>query len=180
MKRAVLLLDLQADFLSEQGRMPVSPAQAGGVIQAANALLAHANNRYEVICIVTEFSPWDIPANWFRHNAAIRGRSGCAPDPRVLAAGRPRFTKSGRNALRNPALARYLAEQAVTDIVIAGVFAGACVTATAEAALRMGYAVVVLSDAMADRTDGRRQQALERLAAKGVRIRSTADFMAQD
>ena len=176
---ALLLLDLQEDFLADSGRLPVCRNQVPGLIAAVNALLKPPVPGRDIVYIGNEFYRWDYPANWFRHRAALQGSPGCRLDDRIHVVDGRYFPKHCASAFTNPALARYLGELETRSLVIGGVFATHCVQATCRAALRAGYRTSVLSDAVADRSDESRDAALERMRRAGAAIMTSREFLAQ-
>ena len=56
------------------------------------------------------------------------------------------------------------------EVVVAGLYARACVAATAKAALARGFHVQVLGDAVACRSDASREGALGRLRGFGAQV----------
>ena len=143
---AVLLLDLQVDFLDAvHGRMPVDQDGALRIVAAANSVLAgQALAGALPVLIVNQFPATAKLANFFRNGAAVAGSSGANLDPRVHAASNVRiFPKKHANAFTNGDLEPYLREQNVGKLWVIGVFAEGCVRATALAARRLGFEVVV-------------------------------------
>jgi nicotinamidase-related amidase len=167
--RALLLIDFQYDFLSDEGRMPIARHQVFPVIAAANAAIDHARAAaIDIIAIGNEFRPNDRLMNLLRRKAAIAGSRGATWDARVDIGAATYFPKWRSNAFSNPALAAFLAERRIGEVVLAGLFAGACVTATAKGALARGLRVRVLKEAVADASDAARAAALARLCRRGV------------
>ena len=145
-RTAVLMLDLQVDFLdSGRGRMPVDEAGSARVIEAARkVLLGAALPGAPVAVIVNAFPRSQRLRNFFRRNAAVAGSAGAALDPRLaIPAGTPVFAKDRPDAFSNPRLDDYLRSHGVTRVCIIGVFAEACVRATALGARVHGYEVCV-------------------------------------
>lgn len=176
-RRALLLIDFQHDFLSDEGRMPVARGQVEPVLAAVQAAIAQATARGDLIVqIGNEFRPRDFVGNLMRRGAAISGRLGTRWDPRFAATGAVYLPKWKSSAFCNPALEKLLREHCVQDVIVAGLFASACVTATARAALSRGFHVHVLGDAVACRTDTSRASALGRLGLHGAEIVRGASY----
>jgi nicotinamidase-related amidase len=170
-RRALLLIDFQRDFLRESGRMPIAANQVEPVIDAANrAVLRARADGAPVIAIGNEFRRRDWLANLFRRFAALAGSDGARWDERVPREGVRYFAKWRGSAFCNADLDRFLREENVGDIDLAGLYASACVSATARDALKRGYRVAVLSDAVADQSDAARDRALRRLERRGAVI----------
>lgn len=177
-RAALLLLDLQRDFLAGDGRMPVAQGQVAGLLCAVNRLAESSREiGWPVIRIRNEFSPWDFPANLFRRNAAIRGRPGAEDDPRVVVAADHRFCKSRADAFSNPQMEAFLRSAKADTVVIAGVFAEGCVSATAKGARRAGFRPVVVADAVAGANDRKVETALERLRRTGISVVTACSVM---
>jgi nicotinamidase-related amidase len=149
-KTALLLIDLQRDFLETSGRMPVAPGDANVVVSVANLLLKHAEKKgWNCVFIKNEFSPNDWFGNFLRRGAAIAGTSGAQIDPRVnQAADTVSFPKCRANAFRNPSLQTYLDEHNIKKLIVIGLMADACVRATVRHAVRQGYQVIVIPEAV--------------------------------
>ena len=177
MDTALLLLDLQQEFLGEGGGMPVARDQDPGLVSCVNRLVASSPGRYEVIYVGNEFSRWDYPANWFRRHAAVQGTPGCRIDERIHVVNNHYFAKRSASAFSHAGLGRFLATRGIWSLAVAGVLASFCVRATCRAALRMGQRVTVLSDGVADRSDRALQRALDRMAETGVTVEASRDFL---
>jgi nicotinamidase-related amidase len=173
---AVLLLDLQVDFLdTQEGRMPVGDEGATRVIAAARSVLGGSALPGSIpVAIVNAFPRSQTVLNFFRKNAAVVGTPGAAIDPRIdLPAGTPVFTKREGNAFSNPELHAFLQSKSVSQIWVAGVFAEGCVRATALGARALGYDVIAPLEAIA--TDARWKLVLAKRSMErhGVRVQSS-------
>lgn len=168
---ALLAMDLQWDFLRAEGRLPIAPQQIAGVIAAMNeALQCAARRRLEVIYITNAFASLD-PLNLLRNRAAIENSAGAILDPRVQrVAPSVHFIKRRRDAFSNRDLVVYLSERGVKELLIGGVYADACVAATTRTALRRGFNVTVLTDAVGAISDDRRERACAALARQGAKL----------
>ena len=170
-KRALLLIDFQRDFLADDGRLPVARNQVEPVIAAANGAVAKARTEgAAIIAIGNEFRHADWIANIFRRLAALAGSDGARWDERVDRAGATYFPKWSSNAFANPALGAFLDQLGIDTVTLAGLYANACVTATAKGALRRGLKVEIVADAVAAGSDRARAKAIEPLARRGVKI----------
>ena len=170
-RRALLLIDFQHDFLADDGRMPVARDQVEPVLAATRAAITQAQARGDLIVqIGNEFRPHDLVGNLGRRGAAIAGRPGARWDPRFAASGASYVAKWKSDAFCNPALEKLLREHDVQEIVVAGLYARACVAATTKAALARGFEVHVLGGAVACRSDASREAALGRIRALGAQV----------
>ena len=172
-RNAVLLMDLQRDFLGEEGaRMPVQPSGAAAVIRTTNAILRQAMLGGALpVLVVNRFLPTDRIGNFFRKGAAIDGTPGAEIDPRIAAHEDVKtFAKARPSAFTNPELDEFLAARGITDLYVIGVFAEGCVRSTALDAKRRGYAVHVLADAVASDAAWKKRLALWVMARAGVEV----------
>jgi nicotinamidase-related amidase len=168
---ALLLIDFQEDFLAPTGRMPVDQGQVQPVIQAAQLAVDEAQRNGDLIVkIGNEFRPSDVIGNVFRHRAAMRGSPGAAWDGRIDPAGATYLPKWRSDAFCNPDLANLLEEAHVSQVRLAGLYAKACVSATARAAHKRGLAVQVIGQATACSNDRSRQDALAKLGVMGITV----------
>ena len=169
--RALLLVDFQHDFLNPSGRMPVARAHVMPMLDAVQAIIDDARrHHWTVIEIANAFRRRDLLGNHVRRRAAIAGSPGAAWDTRVSPRGATRVHKWRANAFTNPELERCLERAGVADLLITGVYAKACVKQTAKAALRSGYTVEIVEDAVACSSDRSRARALRDLERAGARI----------
>jgi nicotinamidase-related amidase len=168
---AVLLLDLQRDFLEPTGRMPIAQHQVDALVATSNALTeaAHAHGA-PVLYVNNEFPDAQWILNFLRCNAARVGTPGAALDPRIHVVSEHRFAKEQTDAFTNPALDAFLRARAVRRIVVCGVFGPACVRATVRGACARGYDVVLAREAIGAASDRARDRALNAMARDGARV----------
>ena len=156
-RTAVLFIDFQRDFLEADGRLTVGKVRAKALLdQAAQLLEAAREGRYDAVFVINEFSPDDRIGNFLRNHSALRGRPGAEMDPRIGAEGFPLFTKSASDGFTNPKFLAHLREQAYTELALTGVMAEDCVRATANSALRHGFRVKLLADAVESNQEWKR------------------------
>jgi nicotinamidase/pyrazinamidase len=175
---ALLVLDLQVDFVDPAGRLPISRDQISPVVAAANRAIAAAKSGPLVVAYIgNEYGFWDIPGNWFRRGAAMKSSFGSALDPLVTRiAGAPYFAKHRGDAFSNDALERFLVSNDIGRVVLAGVYADACIYCTARSAINRGYRVTVLADAVGAASNEDRRAALRSLSRLGVEVETVAYF----
>ena len=170
-RKALLLIDFQNDFLSPGGRMPVDQGQVEPVIEAARRAVDEAQTNGDLIVrIGNEFRPSDVIGNLFRHRAAIKGSLGAGWDGRIDAPGAPYIPKWKADAFCNPNLAILLDEERVGQVRLAGLYAKACVRATAKGAHQRGLSVQVIGQATACSSNRSREIALAKLRGLGVDV----------
>ncbi len=175
---ALLLIDLQIDFLSDNGRLPVGAANAERVISVANSMAALFEERgWPIIVIYNQFKKSDVMGNFFRRYAAVEGSEGGKMDPRVLVHDARYFSKAKSSAFTNPDFSEYLKMTGIDHVVICGVYAEGCVRATAFDAQRANQETVVLSDGVSSNRTSKYKWALSHLRKRGIRVMSFEDYL---
>jgi len=175
---AVLLVDLQHDFLGAEGsRMPVDPDGAAKVLSTANAILdKHVLKRATPVLVLNQFPASARIANFFRNGAAVSGSPGAEIDTRVRHSGPIKvISKSRPSAFSNPELAVFLRDLGVAELYVMGVYAEGCVRATVLDALRRGYQVNVISEAVATNRVWTKRFALWAMRRAGATLLPTID-----
>lgn len=182
---ALLVLDMQNDFLDHDGAFPVDPDQGETALGSINGLLRAQQEEADigragmlVAYAKNEFDPAD-PANPFRGNSAIEGSQGAELDERVLRIDAPLFSKKESDAFSNDAFDGWLREQEVTHVYLTGVYSDGCVYATALAAKQRGYDVTIVQDAVATETDARLDASLDTLAHEGFQLRDRDEALSE-
>ena len=174
MRPALLLVDLQNDFLSAAGLEP--PAAA--VVAGARRLLAGAREAaIPVVHVVTTVDAaaddrmphWRTLGRW----RCVRGTPGHAA-PAVLspAAGEATVSKRFFSAFSSPDLERVLGAAGADTLVVAGVHLHGCVRGTVLDAYERGFRVWVAEDAVG--TDDPLHGAITRryLEGRAARLRA--------
>jgi len=170
MKKALVLIDLQYDFLDASGRMPAAADQIEPMLAQIQCAAAAANAAGDpVIGVVNRFARLD-PANLFRHFAAVANSPGAMWDKRAPRPNGGTFPKASGSALSNPEFENALRSRQIDEIVLTGVYTSGCVAATAKGGMRRGFKVSLMAPGTADRSEQARQLAILRLERTGVRI----------
>ncbi|MDX2011907.1 MAG: isochorismatase family cysteine hydrolase, partial [Myxococcaceae bacterium] len=167
---AVLLLDLQRDFLEPTGQMPIDASQVEPVLQTSADLAALASREgWPVVRVVNDFDPGDL-GNLFRNQAAVRGSLGAEWDARAPSTAEVIVPKQAPDAFSNPHLAAFLDERQVMTVFVAGVFADQCVAATIGSARARGFRVLVVRGGVGAGSRAAWSAALDGYARQGVEL----------
>lgn len=170
---AVLLMDLQKDFLDlKEGRMPVDRQSAQAVLDTANEVLSKRVLAEALpILVMNQFPAAQRIANFFRKGAAIAGSAGSELDGRLESHRQAKVVaKASSSAFSNPELQQYLRAQDVQELYVLGVFAEGCVRSTVLDAMKLGYAVHVIADAVATNASWKKRFALWSMKRAGAGI----------
>jgi nicotinamidase-related amidase len=171
-------MDLQIDFLSDNGRMPVGAANAERVISIANRLVELFEERgWPIIVIFNQFKQSDFIGNFFRRYAAVEGADGGRIDPRLLVHDARYFSKAKSSAFSNSDFSEHLKMTGTGRVVICGVYAEGCVRATAFDAQRANLDTIVLSDGVSSNRNSRYKWAISHMRKRGVQIMSSEDYL---
>lgn len=180
MKSALLLVDLQADFLAQPG---LEPPATELVLRAAALLDACRQAAVPVLHVWTAIDPdgsnrlphWKALDRWW----CVADTPGFLP-PEALRprAGEPLIRKSGFNPFRSGELDAALARLGVEALLLAGVHLHACVRVAATEALERGLRVFVAEDAVGSNDPGHAAAARRWLAERGVRFGPTRALLA--
>ncbi len=182
MKRALICVDVEHDFLPG-GSLAVPDGDH--VIAPLQAVASHCD------CVVAtrDYHPEDhvsftpYGGTWPPH--CVAGTRGAELHPAIAAlAGSvvDKGTARGADAYSGfdgTHLHELLQQQGITELVIGGLATDYCVLATVRDALRLGYTVTVLDDAIraVNVTPGDGRRALEEMRRAGARIMHSAQFI---
>jgi acyl-CoA reductase-like NAD-dependent aldehyde dehydrogenase/nicotinamidase-related amidase len=150
MNAALLLIDLQEDYLSARG---IEPAADTLVAQAARLLERCRQRQIPVIHIWTTVSRENdrrLP-HWKQNNRwlCVAGTAGHQPPVSLHPVnGEKIIHKSGFNAFADGELERALQQADCDTVVVAGLHLHACVRTTAVECLERGFRVLVADDAV--------------------------------
>ncbi len=176
----ILFVDFHRDFLETGGRLSIGQKRAETILGEASRLLeAVRANQIEALFIGSEFSPNDRLGNFFRRYSALRGSSGAEIDPRVDVDGFPVFSKATSDAFSNPELLVYLRKGKFTRLAITGVMTEGCVRATANSAIKHGFQVTVISDAVESDTEWKKRFGLWMMRRNGASISNCAQYLTE-
>jgi nicotinamidase-related amidase len=151
--------------------MPVDQHQVEPAIEAACQAVDEARANADMIVIIgNEYPRSDVIGNFFRHHAAMKGSRGAAWDTRVDPRDATYLPKWKSDAFCNPDLVALLEKSDVSEVRLAGLYAKACVSATAKSARKRGLSVQVIGDATACSSDRSRRAALDRLRRAGIEV----------
>lgn len=177
-RTALVLIDLQLDFLGPDGRLPVAKDQVAPLLARVTTLTAAARTAGLPVAHVVNAFPQKSWLNVFRRFAAVAGSPGAALDPRgpTPTPDEPVFTKARSDAFSHPELAAWLRARCVTRVVLCGVFANACVRATARGALAAGFEALVVRDGVAAASARSRDRGLAAIHRAGAQVVGAADL----
>lgn len=181
MNPALLLIDLQNDFLGRPGLYP-GPEQ---LLPRITSLLAgFRSQRLPVIHLHTMVSAdgSDRMPHWQTQNtrACVQGTLGSLPPPELApVAGEPVIAKRFFSGFANTDLAEILQATGADLLVVAGLYTHGCVRSTVLDAYSRGYTVWLANDGIASPEEEHAQLSLDWLAKRAALSFSCQDICAR-
>ncbi|MEM1111213.1 MAG: aldehyde dehydrogenase family protein [Pseudomonadota bacterium] len=179
MSQALLLVDLQWDFIRRPGLMPSIEA----LQQTLSPLLAYARAAgIPVLHVRTEatLSPDNRMPHWQREDVreCIAGSEGAMPHPAFAEqAGEAVFNKRYFSGFGNAQLDSQLRSLDIDALWIAGLYTQSCVRSTAMDAYERGYRVVLVSDGLGSNDALHAGISLRYLDGRVATLASSAELM---
>jgi nicotinamidase-related amidase len=169
-KTALLVMDMQEDFLGENAKMPINKEQIPAITAVINSLIDEfERNGRQIIYVKSEFPKIAI-GNRIRHHAAIKGSPGTNIYGKIRISGNIIFSKKEPNAFSNPEFEKYLVANQVNQLVITGVYADQCVLSTTLAALNRKYQVKFIRNGVGSSSEKAVNKACEKVKKKGGEV----------
>jgi nicotinamidase/pyrazinamidase len=166
----LLVIDMQEDFLSDTGRLPINKGQIPGIVAVVNGLISEfERNGRRIIYVKSEF-PEHALGNRIRHHAAIEGSPGTQIFSKIRISGNAIFSKKEPDAFSNPEFEKYLMANQVNQLVITGVYADQCVLYTVLGALNRNYHVKFVKNGVGASSEKAVNRACELVEERGAEV----------
>jgi nicotinamidase-related amidase/alkylated DNA repair dioxygenase AlkB len=172
-RTALVVVDMQNDFLSEGGAFPRRHVEAATLTSAVALLVATAREQGRTIVWVRSAYGEVAGIAGETHVGApccVRGSWGAEPVTGLadrVERGDVEIIKGWYSAFRGTELHARLTAAGVTTVVLCGVATNVCVLATAREARRLGYAVEVVPEATAAANTNKQAGGLREIEACG-------------
>jgi nicotinamidase-related amidase len=169
-QKALLVIDMQIDYIDENGKFPIGKSQINSLIETVNNIIGdfHENN-YQIIYIRRLFRKNDI-GNISRNFAVIEGTAGAEIDPRINIVSNDIYDKYTPSAFSNKRFESFLIRNRINELYVCGVMADECVYETALSAFNSGYIVNYYANAVGSLSIKNIENAIEKLKGKGINI----------
>jgi nicotinamidase/pyrazinamidase len=167
---ALLVLDMQEDFLGANAKMPIDRDQIPGITEVVNGLVDQFERDGQPIIYVKSEFPRLAIGNRIRHYAAIEGSPGTKIFGKIKISGSVIVSKKEPDAFSNPEFERYLASHKINRLVITGVYADQCVLYTTLGALNRQYQVVFVKNGVGSGSQGAVNRACETVKQRGGEV----------
>jgi len=185
MKRyALLVIDMQNDFIRPGGPLPV--AQAPAIVPKIRAVLdAFRDRRLPVFHVVRVHRPDGSDVEITRREIftktpfAVAGSKGAAViDELAPEPGEYVIEKVRMSAFLGTELDLMLRTLGITDLVVTGIQTPNCVRTTVFDAIAYNYPVILVQDAVGAKDDAVHAQNVADMAAIGVKVMAAHDLVA--
>ena len=174
---ALLVIDMQEDFTRMTGKMAHDPEKREIAIKTIDTLAETAKSKaMPVVEISHSFTaPHEkIAIRLLAGGKGVEGSQGLRRDPDLTFEADAEIRKHELDSFSAPAFERFLDDNAIGQLIITGQDATACVNSTAKAALKRGYDVTLITDAILARDASKwstmREQLLKQGAKEGADI----------
>jgi nicotinamidase-related amidase len=145
-RTALLVIDLQEDYTGPNAKQRYRDADR--IVAAANGLLAKAGTDGDLVVFIENVETGAL-VHLLTGGLNAPGAPGTDMDHRLLRPSGTRiFTKENPDAFSNREFDAYLRDNRVNHLVIAGLDAAVCVSATLQGALNRGYKVTMATPAI--------------------------------
>ena len=148
MKKALLVIDAQEDFIGEQrNKKKFNYEDVDELVKNINDIIrTYEQNMDEVIYIANV-----LPNNLFNikfFGYGIAGSKGAKFDKRIKIVSENYFEKQVGNAFKNNNLVKFIKDNEISEVELVGVDGVGCVFRTAKGAIEMGLEVTIISDSV--------------------------------
>ena len=167
---ALLVLDMQEDFLGENARLPIDKEQIPAITAVVNSLIDEFERDGKPIIYVKSEFPKKALGNRIRHHAAIEGSPGANIFGKIRISGSAIFSKKEPDAFSNQGFEQYLVANQVNELVITGVYADECVLYTTLGALNRRYHVKYVRNGVGSSSEKAVNRASETVKEKGAEV----------
>ncbi|WP_417783364.1 cysteine hydrolase family protein [Terasakiella pusilla] len=171
-KSALLLIDIQDDYLSPDLPFPFPADQVDQLLTNSTQVIDHAQtSEMEIIYIQHIFDGFlgRLTSRLFLKGHGVCSRKGIKITERLPLRSDHIFVKNKRNAFTNPALDSFLNDRGIQHLYLAGLDGIYCVNSTAKGALDQGYQITLIEDAIITVSKKKWQKCCANLCQRGAK-----------
>lgn len=174
-KSALIVIDLQNDFTLFSGKQNACTSQVDKLIPVVNHLSEKFNQENkQIVYLKTE---WSNPiVKILTGNSVKKGTTGAEFDNRLKICSDNIFTKGNKNSLSCSEFIQFLESNSINHLYLVGLATDYCIKVTAENAIKQGYKVTVVRDAVASYKCNDYEKSLQSLSAKGVNLITSSNI----
>ena len=169
-KTALLIIDIQKDMTEKSGKRPLNLPQTNSIIPLVNELIQKADTKDWLVVYITHEYRKKSALRLVTKDFLLEGMPGAGIDPRVKVINQNHFVKHTMDAFSNSEFDAFLRKNQVNRLLMTGMAAEECVDRTCQGALKRKYAVTVISDAIAGRSNESRKKKIKDYERYGAQI----------
>lgn len=168
-KKALLVIDVQENLLMPASRMHMDTAAIPGLLVNLNNTIDYCTAKG--LPTLYTINEWTNPfLNAITGNVCKKGAKGTGIDPRLHVAGELVYRKSKKSALSCSQLLSYLKQHGISELYITGLFAEYCVKTTARDAVKRGFKVWVIKDAVGSKNSTKLSKSMKSCESGGATL----------
>ncbi len=175
--KALLVIDIQRGITDKESTYGLDPGQRDEMLKNNNRIFESKKAAGLQVIYIRQVFADDFMVKLFTGGKMQKGTTGAQISRELKVISKNIFTKHISDAFSNPKLDAFLIAHKVNHLYITGLDAEACVDKTLKAALNRKYKVTVIKDAVATKSDERRDKKIMEFSELGAEIITTADFL---
>lgn len=176
---ALLIIDIQKNLVKKGGKLAVDNNQVTSMIENINKIIQYSvEKKHQIIYIKNSFKKKSL-INFLSSRTMEEGASGTEIDERIKIVNKNIFEKHQMDTFSNSNFERFLIENKVSNLIVVGLDAEDCVDKTIKGAICRGYKIVVVSDAIASKTDVKRDKKINDFRTKNIEVVDTQRLLEQ-
>jgi len=169
-QKALLVIDMQIDYIDENGKFPIEKSQIENLIIITNKIIDdYYRKNYSIIYLRRVFRKNDI-GNFSRNYACLEGTYGVEIDPRINIVSKNIFDKYAPDSFSSSDFENFLIVNRINELYLCGVMADECVYQTALGGYNRNYKINYISNAVGSTSEKNIEKAINRLNKKGINI----------
>lgn len=169
-RTALLVIDIQKDMTEENGIRPLNLPQTNSIISIINELIQNPYKENWVVVYITHEYTKKSALRLVTGDFLLEGAPGAGIDPRLLVVNQNHFVKHRMDAFSNSEFDAFLRKNQVNNLLLTGIAAEECIDRTCRGALNRKYAVTVISDAIAGKSNKSRKTKIDDYERYGAHI----------
>lgn len=171
--KALIVIDIQEDYTGIDASKKTRYKEADKLLIRVNKIIEQCiKSDIDLIYIKQEFEGAIsiLLTKLFSHGTAIKGTTGAEFDKRLKILSKNCFAKSMPSAFSNSEFKKYLKENKIEELYLVGLDGQFCVGETAKSALKEGYGVNLINNAILFKHENKRELVFKGLKEIGANI----------
>ncbi|MCK4251742.1 cysteine hydrolase [candidate division WOR-3 bacterium] len=177
LKSALLVIDIQRDLTEKNGKAVYNIEQTDQIIENTNLIIENSEKLGLLVIYITHEYKKSFLIKIFTKGALEQDTPGAQIDPRIKIINKNHFIKHMMDSFSNPEFENFLKANKVNHVYITGLDAEACVDRTVKAALNRNYEVTVISNAIAAKSEEKRNVKLWEFEKIGAKVVTTEELL---